>query len=78
MTADDLERVRKAKSHFAKEYGSQDWCTGIGIARGPQGFELRVNVDPAWRTRLTDLPSEVDGVPIQIVYIDSYRARDQE
>lgn len=75
---DDAQRVRKAKTHLAEKYQSKEWCTGIGLARGQTGFELRLNVDPAWQSKVGDLPSQFEGFPVQIVYIAHYHPRDGE
>jgi hypothetical protein len=67
-----LERARQAKEVLARTVGARDEVNGVGIARLGEGFGLRVNVrDDAPED--IELPSEVDGVPVEVVRVGPIR-----
>ena len=76
-TQETIQAVRIAKDHFSTRFRRASWCRGIGIARRQRDgrFVLRVNVAPD-----ANLPPEIDrdhfeGVPIDVVRVDKYKAR---
>jgi len=58
----DLTRARAVKDKLSEQLRSATEVTGVGLARRPGGWAVKVNLQqPAPRL---DLPSYIDGVEI--------------
>jgi hypothetical protein len=70
-----LDHARKAKEALARSVGARDEVNGVGITRHGDGYGVRVNVREDAPDDL-DLPSEVDGVPVEVVRVGPVRKRE--
>jgi len=69
-----LDEVRKAKDELRKHYKNEPWFRGVGIIPSPDGFSLRLNIDPSIVVDVTDI-QELNGIPIEIGYIRAFKPR---
>jgi hypothetical protein len=67
-----LDRARRAKEALARSVGARDEVNGVGITRSGDGYGVRVNVRDDAPDDL-DLPSEVEGVPVEVVRVGPIR-----
>lgn len=59
----NIERARAAKTVVLARLGGLAQLNGVGITRVGEGFGVKVNL-AAQPDRGTELPEEVDGVPV--------------
>jgi hypothetical protein len=71
----DLAQARRAKDDLAERYAARPWYRGSGVERGPEGWRLRLNVDRRSQPVPDDLPQELGGFPIHVVFLGEYRPR---
>ena len=72
MTA-DLQRAYRAQDRLLAALGGDDRVNGVGIARGDEGYVLKVNLrDAAARGAV---PEEVDGVRVLVHAVGPIRKR---
>lgn len=69
------DAARAAKQAVAQRYQAEPWFRGVGVARGAEGFAVRLNVSPDAVAAAVPLPSQQDGVPVEIVVLEEYKAR---
>jgi hypothetical protein len=67
-----LDQAQKAKDAVAGAVGERPEVNGVGIARLGEGYGVRVNVREDGADDL-EVPSEVDGVPVQVVRVGPVR-----
>jgi hypothetical protein len=71
-----LAAARRVKVDLQARIGADPRVRGVGIAPSAGGFAVRVLVaDPAAAADL-GLPSQVDGVPVDVVAVGEIRAQD--
>jgi hypothetical protein len=68
----DLAKARAAKEHLAAEVGDRDGVVGIGLARVPDGYCVRVNVRDARAAE--QVPATVDEVAVRVIVVGTIRA----
>lgn len=71
----EFGEVERAKEALKAEYQDRDWFRGVGIAPAASGFALRLNVDPSSGLTRADLPREYRGLPVDVVFIGTYKPR---
>jgi hypothetical protein len=69
----DTTYIHQAKAELYKLVHGQPWFKGIGIVPHGDQLVLRLNVSPGAKD--SELPREIDGIPIQIVRLESYEQR---
>jgi hypothetical protein len=72
MNHSTLEQARAAKGHVREVIGPKADLAGVGITRIDGGYGVKVNLTTPPRT---DLPSEVDGVPLRVEVVGTIRKR---
>lgn len=73
LVSADLQRARAIRDQLTERLRDQPVVNGIGIARRPDGWAVKVNlVRPAPQLRL---PSQIDGVEIQTEVVGPIIAR---
>lgn len=75
MTKDNLSDVSSAKKALLKKFSSRPWFRGAGIAPSKAGVKLRLNVVPDTDTKHEDIPKKFHGFDVEVVFIDTYKAR---
>lgn len=71
-----IEEVRGVKDRLAAHYGTESWYRGVGIV--PQrrgGLALPLNVTSDARDLSISLPAAFEGIPVQLVFMDTYKPR---
>lgn len=68
-----LEAARAAKSVVAEQLAHRAEVNGIGIARLPDGFGVKVNLARPLPPDV-EVPADVDGVPVVVQEIGEIRA----
>jgi hypothetical protein len=71
-----LAVAQRVKLELHERYGQAAWFRGIGLAPRGSGFAVRLNVAPESKGQMADVPSEVQGVPIEVVVMGTYSPRD--
>ena len=66
-----LDQARAAKASAAAAFGRLAEVAGVGITRVGDGYGVKVNLSRPPDT--TGLPTEIDGVPIQVEIIGPIR-----
>ena len=74
VTGQSLERVRAAKKAAEVRLRKVPEVNGIGITRVGTNYGLKVNLSGPPR-RASDLPAQINGVPIRIEVVGPIRAR---
>lgn len=71
-----IEHVEAAKIKLAERWSGEPWYRGVGIAPAKQKgrFSLRLTVDPAAKGQ-PGIPSECDGIPVEVVFLKAYKPR---
>jgi hypothetical protein len=69
--AKPLEATRKAKEHLKQALQGREWFRSAE----PGLFKLRLNVDPDLGPASSELPSEYEGIPVDVLFIRAYRPR---
>ena len=69
-----LEQARDAKAELKARLARLPAVNGIGITPSDGGWCLRVNVLAGNDVSALDIPSDVDGVPVQTRYVGPARA----
>jgi len=69
----DTTRIHHAKAELQKLVYGQPWFKGIAIVPHGDHLILRLNVSPS--AEASELPREIEGIPIQIVRLESYERR---
>jgi hypothetical protein len=72
---DRLDAVRRAKDLCLREFSSEPWFRGAGVAKGEQGYILRVNVSPGSRLPDSLASGQYEGVPVEVIEISGYERR---
>ncbi len=67
-----IEQARAAKSKAESLLSRNRQVNGIGIARRGGGWCVKVNLSGATRAKL---PSEIDGVPVQVEQVGKVSKR---
>ncbi len=77
MSARDrsIVALREAKAALVEEFGEREWFRGAGIAPGPTGLRLRLNVDSEYLSPGEKLPETFRGHPVEVVEIGKYGLR---
>lgn len=65
MNTTSLDEARAAKPRVREFLHGVPQLAGVGITRIGEGYAVKVNLSEPYKTQ-TDLPSEIDGVPIRI------------
>ena len=68
-----LDRVRAVKSGLKQNLGKSVDVVGVGVTRRKGHYVLKVNVGKMPKDR--DLPSEIDGVPVEFEVVGRIRPR---
>lgn len=69
-----LERARAAKKTALRHLRSRDDVVGVGITRVSGKYAVKVNLSEPPEPG-TELPDEIDGVPVRIEVTGAIRAR---
>jgi len=72
MNRSTLEQARAAKGRVREVIGGKAELSGVGITRIDGGYGVKVNLACPPRG---PLPSEVDGVPLQVEVVGPIRKR---
>lgn len=64
-----LAEAREAKKKLSRQIARRPDVNGVGIARSGPGYAVKVNLANDHRAR--ELPSEVDGVPVNVEVVGS-------
>ena len=72
MTA-DLQRAYRAQDRLLAALGDDSRVNGVGIARGEEGYVLKVNLRDA--DARGAVPEEVDGVRVLVQAVGPIRKR---
>lgn len=62
----DIAAARAAQGSLATQLDGSAWVRGIGIAVLSDGYGVRVNVASLADGAVPALPTEVDGVPVEV------------
>ncbi len=74
-----LETVLAAKKKLRAQIGLPDWLRGIGVGVGIGGAQcVKVNVHSITPEVIHAIPTEIDGVPIDIYSVGDIVAADSE
>jgi hypothetical protein len=68
-----IDRVRAVKSGLKQNLGKSVDVVGIGVTRRQGHYVLKVNIGKMPKNR--ELPSEVDGVPVEFEVVGRIRPR---
>ncbi len=68
-----IDRVRAVKSGLKQNLGKSVDVVGIGVTRRQGHYVLKVNIGKMPKDR--ELPSEVDGVPVEFEVVGQIRPR---
>ena len=68
-----IDRVRAVKSGLKQNLGKSVDVVGIGVTRRQGHYVLKVNIGKMPKDR--ELPSEVDGVPVEFEVVGQVRPR---
>lgn len=68
-----LDRVRAAKLGLKQNLGKSVDVVGVGVTRRKGHYVLKVNVGKMPEDR--ELPSEIDGVPVEFEVVGRVRPR---
>lgn len=79
MGAETIEQARAAKAELRTELSGRHDVRGIGIRRGPDGFELQVNLvaEPAPTSAAgapSAVPTSVRGIGVHVQVVGQVRA----
>lgn len=72
----DLEQARAAKSRVRAALAGHDGIEGIGLAPEGGGYCVQVNVLRV--AAGSDVPADVDGVPVHVRVVGPVRALDDD
>ena len=72
MNHTTLDQARAAKGRVRDVIGRKAELAGVGITRIDGGYGVKVNLAGPPRT---ELPSEVDGVPLRVEVVGAIRKR---
>ena len=68
-----IDQVRAVKSGLKQNLGTSVDVVGIGVTRRQGHYVLKVNIGKMPKDR--ELPSEVDGVPVEFEVVGRIRPR---
>jgi hypothetical protein len=74
VSGSNIEKVRAAKPRAARVFKKSGTLVGVGISRQGTGYGLKINLSRPPKQGDT-LPSEIDGVPVQISVVGTIRKR---
>jgi hypothetical protein len=60
----DLNEARAAKARLRSDLAGRDGIRGVGIARTPDGYHVRVNLQH--ESDRTGVPAQIQGVPVDV------------
>ena len=69
-----LEKARAAKQSALRHLRSRDDVVGVGITRVSGKYAVKVNLSEEPEPG-TELPDEIDGVPVRVEVTGTIRAR---
>jgi hypothetical protein len=75
MNAKEVAAARRAKVEAEKRFGKASWFRGVGLAPQGDGLAVRLNVASEARSQARSLPKELDGFPLEVVFIEGYGPR---
>lgn len=74
MTVASLDDARAAKARALELFRPLADVVGVGITRLGQGYAVKVNLRQP-PTQGVEIPSEVEGVPVQVEVVGPIRKR---
>lgn len=69
-----LEQARAAKAAALRRFEKLGTVVGVGITRVDGDYAVKINLQ-APLPEGTELPTEIDGVPVQVEVVGSVRKR---
>ena len=71
------EQALRAQDILLERFRGRSWLRGIGILNPATGYAVQLNVDPDDENlKKSELPTECEGVPVEVVFIHAYYNRD--
>jgi hypothetical protein len=68
--------AQRAKQTLALRFAGEPWFRGVAIVPGAGGaLALRVSVATSEEKAAREVPRQVEGVPVDILFIDGYQPR---
>jgi hypothetical protein len=76
MSADhEIDAAKRAKKLLLERFQRSIWFRGVGIAPSDEGLKLRINVDPETAPDPSELPLELEGIPVEVLLTKGYSPR---